>query len=405
MSDPFQPAERIISIHAPRTGSDCRRSRCQFPANGFQSTLPARGATAVLIADLKKLLFQSTLPARGATDGNNARQKPKKFQSTLPARGATDDFSQLADFDTLFQSTLPARGATSGVHHVIPALYISIHAPRTGSDWRNRQCNRRRGTFQSTLPARGATSSTKQSAGASVISIHAPRTGSDNYESTWRLEDELFQSTLPARGATQYWGVPQRRKNFNPRSPHGERRGRRRSALWNQGISIHAPRTGSDRLNQESIIIRRISIHAPRTGSDAVSDDSDGHAHPISIHAPRTGSDQTGRMPESAPARDFNPRSPHGERLRREVPLHLLHRISIHAPRTGSDSPSSIITVKRSSFQSTLPARGATRSGVPAGFYPAFQSTLPARGATSFCREPRPFDLISIHAPRTGSDP
>ena len=56
-------------------------------------------------------------------------------------------------------------------------------------------------------------------------------------------------------------------------------------------------------------------------------------------------------------------------------------------------------------FQSTLPARGATDcegfQRAPAG---AFQSTLPARGATIFkgneCMPPE----ISIHAPRTGSD-
>ena len=56
-------------------------------------------------------------------------------------------------------------------------------------------------------------------------------------------------------------------------------------------------------------------------------------------------------------------------------------------------------------FQSTLPARGATiltrQRVTPPN---AFQSTLPARGATQF----RPGSLlaqkISIHAPRTGSD-
>ena len=57
-----------------------------------------------------------------------------------------------------------------------------------------------------------------------------------------------------------------------------------------QGISIHAPRTGSD---DHGIIYgyeRVISIHAPRTGSDALQD----------VLNARLG--------------DFNPRSPHGER-------------------------------------------------------------------------------------------
>ena len=34
----------------------------------------------------------------------------------------------------IFQSTLPLRGATFGIEDVAAALYISIHAPLTGSD-------------------------------------------------------------------------------------------------------------------------------------------------------------------------------------------------------------------------------------------------------------------------------
>ena len=146
-----------------------------------------------------------------------------------------------------------------------------------------------------------------------------------------------------------------------------------------------------------------ISIHAPRTGSDNAEDNADAPSA-ISIHAPRTGSDSPLRAPVS-PAGNFNPRSPHGERLYRL----LSNR-------------------RKRLFQSTLPARGATLLGATAMprrhyFNPRsphgerhvsddgkidnliFQSTLPARGATlrhmSF--EPRQF-LISIHAPRTGSD-
>ena len=78
--------------------------------------------------------------------------------------------------------------------------------------------------------------------------------------------------------------------------------------------------------------------------------------------------------------------------------------ISIHAPRTGSDAPGSGHH-QGGQFQSTLPARGATpqRKALLACAAP-FQSTLPARGATTrnTCRLNA--DIISIHAPRTGSD-
>ena len=56
-------------------------------------------------------------------------------------------------------------------------------------------------------------------------------------------------------------------------------------------------------------------------------------------------------------------------------------------------------------FQSTLPVRGATHdyftSALPA---PQFQSTLPVRGATTFNLRIDNGVLISIHAPRKGSD-
>ena len=56
-----------------------------------------------------------------------------------------------------------------------------------------------------------------------------------------------FLSTLPARGATSSapW-TPCGPRNFYPRSPRGERPGARPSIVRRCGISIHAPREGSD---------------------------------------------------------------------------------------------------------------------------------------------------------------
>ena len=56
-------------------------------------------------------------------------------------------------------------------------------------------------------------------------------------------------------------------------------------------------------------------------------------------------------------------------------------------------------------FQSTLPARGATRAVGGSVSTIGFQSTLPARGATTMQLSFFPTrQKISIHAPRTGSD-
>ena len=102
-----------------------------------------------------------------------------------------------------------------------------------------------------------------------------------------------------------------------------------------------------------------ISIHAPREGSDRHYFFSR-KAADISIHAPREGSDDRLRR-QSRNVCDFNPRSPRGERLPAPVCFP-------HFPR----------------FQSTLPARGATRDRQDVGSgKKRFQSTLPARGATA----------------------
>ena len=78
-----------------------------------------------------------------------------------------------------FQSTLPARGATVGAVILGDIVGISIHAPREGSD----------------PVIYGPNNSL-------LISIHAPREGSD----------------------AEVSNLLNRAKNFNPRSPRGERR-------------------------------------------------------------------------------------------------------------------------------------------------------------------------------------
>ena len=56
--------------------------------------------------------FQSTLPARGATAAKPIHDQMVVFQSTLPARGATCRSKKILLQRWIFQSTLPARGAT-----------------------------------------------------------------------------------------------------------------------------------------------------------------------------------------------------------------------------------------------------------------------------------------------------
>ena len=80
--------------------------------------------------------------------------------------------------------------------------------------------------------------------------------------------------------------------------------------------------------------------------------------------------------------------------------------ITIHAPREGSDAGSASESTEAPAFLSTLPARGATwAEAAAAARERPFLSTLPARGATGVQQGVVGAQvLISIHAPREGSD-
>ena len=172
-------------------------------------------------------------------------------------------------------------------------------------------------------------------------------------------------------------------------------------------------------------ILANISIHAPRTGSDRITSlTSD--CHTISIHAPRTGSDCEART-TSISGCYFNPRSPHGERLRLlDFVIHVCKfqstlpargatllltgsiaqsDISIHAPRTGSDGYQLLINHQHLQFQSTLPARGATFARTDTRERPFISIHAPRTGSDAqSAKTASDKATISIHAPRTGSD-
>ena len=74
--------------------------------------------------------------------------------------------------------------------------------------------------FQSTLPVRGATKARRAAEDEYFISIHAPREGSDRNLGKLCLWQGQFQSTLPVRGATPAQHIrPGAVRHFNPRSP------------------------------------------------------------------------------------------------------------------------------------------------------------------------------------------
>ena len=144
--------------------------------------------------------------------------------------------------------------------------YISIHAPRTGSDIT--PCTR---IVQSTIsihaPRTGSDGWVEDMYAYGRISIHAPRTGSDAYLCTPHGEEGNFNPRSPhgerqgAVRAAAEW------RYFNPRSPHGERRSNRSRYADNSHFNPRSPH-GERRTRFKPPATVPISIHAPRTGSD-----------------------------------------------------------------------------------------------------------------------------------------
>ena len=170
----------LISIHAPRTGSDAKSSCEASFCSAFQSTLPARGAT---LSDW--LLLQSNIN---------------------------------------FNPRSPHGERHANQRNILQSRYISIHAPRTGSDYQRPSSLRTSGyfnprsphgerrapatsgrprePFQSTLPARGATGCSPGQMPGLIFQSTLPARGATRQRRRNDGGKQGFQSTLPARGAT-----------------------------------------------------------------------------------------------------------------------------------------------------------------------------------------------------------
>ena len=79
-------------------------------------------------------------------------------------------------------------------------------------------------------------------------------------------------------------------------------------------------------------------------------------------------------------------------------------RISIHAPRAGSDHPQPMLPRWCMHFNPRSPCGERLSASFKSRLAAVFQSTLPVRGATCGSLRGTAYGLISIHAPRAGSD-
>ena len=206
-----------------------------------------------------------------------------------------------------------------------------------GSDARPFQRRGYRPAFQSTLPVWGATPSSAWSPGRRDFN---PRSPCGERLRTARLckRPGRFQSTLPVWGATGgRQGIVYHENNFNPRSPCGERLPSLGGAGLLSPFQSTLPVWGATRTPFPKLRMTIFQSTLPVRGATVGQGEHQG-VLPISIHAPRVGSDR--------------PRHPSGSR--------------------------------RIEFQSTLPVWGATCVGARYLLFPQFQSTLPVWGATIF---------------------
>ena len=198
------PGNNPISIHAPRVGSDLQVGATAEKSTRFQSTLPVWGATAPGKSELCAAgYFNPRSPCGERPCGLSMRASTNYISIHAPRVGSDHTLTPWGKEVQKFQSTLPVWGATSLVAAINEVLEISIHAPRVGSDRPRHGGERRRKyfnprspcgerpaawtgviltwTFQSTLPVWGATVFDCTRADRIYISIHAPRVGSDDH--------------------------------------------------------------------------------------------------------------------------------------------------------------------------------------------------------------------------------
>ena len=123
-----------ISIHAPREGCDPNGISQVLEWMDFNPRTP-RGVRPQKRTKRSPTSNFNPRTPRGVRQADGTYKALNAgFQSTHPARGATAVRQPLNPRFIQFQSTHPARGATGGSMPPLGSKTISIHAPREGCD-------------------------------------------------------------------------------------------------------------------------------------------------------------------------------------------------------------------------------------------------------------------------------
>ena len=190
-----------ISIHAPRAGSDRKHGMYATPTTIISIHAPRAGSDGYIRQFAIRSAISIHAPRAGSDPEARYSQSLSADISIHAPRAGSDFFLSLFLFFNYISIHAPRAGSDNSRFLRTRNCKISIHAPRAGSDLGaachapaggnfnpRSPCGERRGAhsktfalalFQSTLPVRGATNDPQQ-----------------------RKDFLAFQSTLPVRGAT-----------------------------------------------------------------------------------------------------------------------------------------------------------------------------------------------------------
>ena len=139
-----------------------------------------RGATWLSLGkNLMTALFQSTLPMRGATRLILQFWKHKGDFNPHSPCGERPSSSPFLSIAVDISIHTPHAGSDAAYRKKYYEENISIHTPHAGSDPYSCEQKQPLSIFQSTLPMRGATKARPICRAYAEISIHTPHAGSD----------------------------------------------------------------------------------------------------------------------------------------------------------------------------------------------------------------------------------
>ena len=395
----------VISIHAPRVGSDGKKSLLT-EVQHISIHAPRVGSDS-----------ETAGGCAGSPDFNPRSPCGERlFRRFLLKREARD-----------FNPRSPCGERPEINLHHEDTIKISIHAPRVGSDGCWRSASRPRSDFNPRSPCgerpRSQVSPAQSpqnfnprspcgerlcAAAADFqlllrISIHAPRVGSDRPNDLLHGLILVISIHAPRVGSDQAEVAERTRKiNFNPRSPCGERRlagsdgkliveFQSTLPVWGAtgdhllhpgpaGFQSTLPVWGATKCRQSRSRETRFQSTLPVWGAT---------------------SDLCAFLPTQY---NFNPRSPCGERRSSSFSSFCVQPFQSTLPVWGATMISRRRTKSSKNFNPRSPCGERRRKfkALPVGM--EFQSTLPVWGATwQYCNFIRCI-AISIHAPRVGSD-